>query len=190
MNETNFKVGYCRVSTQSQSLDLQIKALKDAGCQKIFSEKMTGRTADRPELIKALHFCREGDIFTVWKLDRLGRSMKDLITLITDMEKKGIQFQSLTENLDTTTSAGRLLFGIMSSLSQFHVDLIRERTLAGLSIAKENGNFGGRPKAISDKLMKTIEKMYKAGISVKDISKQVKVSIPTIYRYMNKQGGD
>lgn len=180
------KIGYARVSTGQQSLDLQITALKKAGCEKIFSEKITGTTTERPELIKALNFCRESDTLCVYKLDRLGRSMKHLIDLITQMENRGIQFQSLTENLDTNTNYGKMLFGIMSSLSEFHAALIRERVQAGVDEAKRKGKKLGRPIAMNEEQFDQATRMYNAGISVKIISKQLNISIPTIYRYLSK----
>lgn len=178
------KVGYCRVSTRDQNLNLQLDALKKAGCSKIFSEKISGTTRERPELIKALDFCREGDVFTVWKLDRLGRSTKDLIDLISEMEKRKIEFQSLTESLDTSTSTGKLLFNLISCLAQFQADLIKERTLAGLEAAKNRGRVGGRPRSISPELLKRIKKMHDAGMTVKELSNQLKISTATIYRYL------
>jgi DNA invertase Pin-like site-specific DNA recombinase len=182
------KIAYCRVSTHDQSLDLQIDALKAAGCTKFFTEKKSGKNMnDRPELLKALQYCRESDTLVVWKIDRLARSVKDLVDIMSQIEKKGVQFQSLTENIDTNSSTGKLLFGIMSSLSEFQISLTKERVLAGLKSARERGRVGGRPRAINDEKLDQIMRMFKAGIAVKTISQQLNISVPTIYRYMQKE---
>ena len=140
-------IGYMRVSTLDQNLDLQSDALKQVGCDKIFQDVASGAKSDRPGLEKALGYLREGDTLVVWKLDRLGRSLKHLIEVITRLheEKKG--FRSLQENLDTSTSTGKLVFHVFGALAEFERDLIRERTLAGLSAARARGRRGGRPSA-------------------------------------------
>ena len=140
-------VGYARVSTQDQTLDLQKDALKKIGCTKIFTDTASGAQAERKGLEEALEFLREGDTLVVWRLDRLGRSLKHLIETITNLNKRKIGFQSLTESIDTTTSNGRLIFNIFASLAEFERDLIRERTKAGLAAARARGRVGGRPKA-------------------------------------------
>src|SRR5829696_3337023 len=140
-------VGYARVSTFDQNLDLQKDALKRAGCEKIFTDTMSGAKAERPGLVQALTFTRTGDVLVVWKLDRLGRSLKNLIDVVTKLETLGIGFRSITESIDTTTSGGKLIFHIFGALAEFERDLIRERTQAGLTAARARGRKGGRPRA-------------------------------------------
>lgn len=182
-------VAYCRVSGQEQSLDLQEDSLKELGCKKFFREKASGANTERPELKNAIEFCREGDTLCVWRLDRVGRSTKHLIEVITLLNERGIQFKSVNENIDTSTSTGKLIFHLFASLAEFERDLIRERTIAGLKSAKERGRLGGRPKLIDNNLLDQIQRMYSSGIRVKSISNQLKISVPTIYRYLNKEKG-
>lgn len=140
-------VGYARVSTQEQNLELQINALKEVGCKKIFMEKASGAQRDRPELKAALEYMRanEDDTLVVWKLDRLARSLRKLIDTVEELEKQGIGFKSLTEAIDTTNSVGRLVFRIFGALAEFERGVIKERTMAGLKAAKDMGRTGGRP---------------------------------------------
>ena len=137
-------IGYSRVSTQDQNLDLQNDALKNAGCEKIFEDKISGARIERKGLTEALEFVRSGDVLVVWKLDRLGRGLRDLIDKIQDLEKRGVGFRSLTENIDTTTAGGKLIFHIFGSLAEFERALIKERTKAGLASARARGITGGR----------------------------------------------
>src|SRR3712207_2162831 len=145
-------VGYARVSTTDQTLSLQQDALMRAGCERIFSDTMSGAKAERPGLVQALRFMRSGDVLVVWKLDRLGRSLKNLIDVVTELETLGIGFRSITESIDTTTSGGKLIFHIFGALAEFERELIRERTSAGLAAARARGRKGGRPRvaALSD----------------------------------------
>src|SRR5437868_5865681 len=140
-------IGYARVSTQDQTLNLQRDALEKIGCSKIFTDTISGSTTERKGLDQALAYVREGDTLVVWRLDRLGRTLKHLIETITDLSKRHIGFKSLTENIDTTTSGGKLIFHIFGALAEFERDLIRERTQAGLLAARARGRLGGRPKA-------------------------------------------
>src|SRR5438477_7242237 len=140
-------IGYARVSTQDQTINLQKDALEKIGCSKIFTDTISGATTERKGLDEALEFLREGDTLVVWKLDRLGRTLKHLIETVTDLSQRNISFKSLTESIDTTTSNGRLIFNIFASLAEFERDLIRERTKAGLQAARARGRVGGRPKA-------------------------------------------
>jgi DNA invertase Pin-like site-specific DNA recombinase len=140
-------IGYARVSTQDQHLHLQLDALKSAGCLKIFTDTISGTKHERKGLEEALHFLREGDSLVVWRLDRLGRSLKDLIERLTDLHTRNIGFQSVTERIDTTTSGGKLIFHIFGALAEFERDIIRERTNAGLTAARARGKKGGRPKS-------------------------------------------
>jgi DNA invertase Pin-like site-specific DNA recombinase len=139
-------VGYARVSTSDQTFDLQKDALTRAGCERIFTDTMSGARAERPGLVQAFTFTRAGDILVVWKLDRLGRSLRNLIDVVTELETLGIGFRSVTESIDTTTSGGKLIFHIFGALAEFERDLIRERTQAGLAAARARGRKGGRPR--------------------------------------------
>ena len=139
-------VGYARVSTQDQNPDLQLDALKAAGCEKVFTEKASGGQRDRPELAAALSYMRPGDSLVVWKLDRLARSMPQLIDTVSTLEDQGIGFRSLTEAIDTTTAGGKLVFHIFGALAEFERSVIRERTRAGLKAARDRGRKGGRPQ--------------------------------------------
>src|SRR5437868_15191816 len=140
-------IGYARVSTTDQTLDLQKDALEKIGCSKIFTDTASGAKAERKGLEEALDYVREGDTLVVWRLDRLGRSLKHLIETITTLNNRNIGFKSITENIDTTTSGGKLIFHIFGALAEFERDIIRERTKAGLAAARARGRTGGRPKA-------------------------------------------
>src|ERR687890_252727 len=144
-------IGYARVSTEDQNLDLQRDALETAGCEQIYTDRVSGTKARRPGLEQALSHLRAGDTLVVWRLDRLGRSLRHLIDTVTELQEKGIGFKSLTESIDTTTSGGRLVFHIFASLAEFEREIIRERTQAGLQAARARGKTGGRPKALTDK---------------------------------------
>lgn len=182
-------VGYARVSTQDQNLDLQITALKEAGCQKIFTEKASVAQRDRPELMAAMSYVRSGeDVLVVWKLDRLARSLKQLIETVEKLEAQHIGMLSLTESINTTTSGGRLIFHIFASLAKFERSIIRERTTAGLRAAKQNGRIGGRPSALKEKDLAVARTLLQdASITVEDIAKRMQVAPSTLYRYF--QGG-
>ena len=180
-------IGYARVSTQEQNLELQINALQAAGCKKIFTEKASGAQRDRPELKAALEYMRanEDDTLVVWKLDRLARSLRQLIDTIEELEKKGIGFKSLTENIDTTTSGGRLVFHIFGALAEFERILIKERTMAGLKAAKAMGKKGGRPQALQAEDLRDAKALLKnKKITVKEVAKRLKVDPSTLYRYL------
>src|SRR3954463_15380130 len=153
-------VGYARVSTTDQTLDLQQDALTKEGCTKIFTDTASGAQAERKGLQEAISYVRAGDTLVVWKLDRLGRSLKDLITRITELNDRKIGFRSLTENIDTTTSGGKLIFHIFGALAEFERDIIKERTNAGLAAARIRGKLGGRPKALSPEKIKLARKLY------------------------------
>lgn len=180
-------IGYARVSTQEQNLELQINALQAAGCKKIFTEKASGAQRDRPELKAALEYMRtnEDDTLVVWKLDRLARSLRQLIDTIEELEKKGIGFKSLTENIDTTTSGGRLVFHIFGALAEFERILIKERTMAGLKAAKAMGKKGGRPQALEAEDLRDAKALLRnKKITVKEVAKRLKVDPSTLYRYL------
>lgn len=142
-------IGYARVSTQDQDPSLQLDALRAAGCEEIFEERLSGRNREREQLEQCLRTLRKGDILTVWRLDRLGRSLKDLVEIITTLDERGVGFQSLTENIDTTSAGGRLVFHIFGALAEFEHTLIRERTMAGLAAARARGRKGGRKPSLS-----------------------------------------
>ncbi len=178
-------VGYARVSTQDQNPRLQLDALKDAGCEKIFVEKASGAQRDRPELSAAIDYARTGDTLVVWKLDRLARSLKQLIETVEDLEKREIGFRSLTEAIDTTTSGGRLVFHIFASLAEFERSIIRERTRAGLEAARSRGRTGGRPPALTEKDLTAAKAMLKDDtMTVEEIAKQLGVAPSTLYRHL------
>lgn len=178
-------VGYARVSTQDQNADLQEDALSKAGCEKVFTDKASGAQADRPQLEAALSYLREGDVLVVWRLDRLGRSLKHLITVVSDLEDRGVGFRSLSESIDTTTSAGKLIFHVFAALAEFERDLIRERTKSGLEAARARGRKGGRKPSLSPKKIEVARRMYKDGDStVAEIAKVLGVSRATIYRHL------
>ena len=181
------KIGYARVSTNDQNTNLQIDALKKSGCEKIFEEKASGAQRERPELKAALEYVRKGDTIVVWKLDRLARSLKQLIETVEDLERREIGFQSLTEAIDTSTSGGRLIFHIFASLAEFERNIIRERTKAGLESAKARGRTGGRPPKLSDKDIEVAKTLLKnPDITVAEVANKLGVSFPTLYRYIPK----
>lgn len=186
------KIGYARTSTQDQNLDLQTDALKKAGCKKIFNEKISGSSRNRPELDKLLEQLRSGDVVHIWKLDRLGRSLKDLISIVTEIENKGAFLVSLQDKIDTTTPGGRLIFHIFASLAEFERDVIRERTNAGLAAARARGRKGGRPKGLSKKAQdKAIiaETLYKKGeMTTFEICDHLSISRRTLYNYLHHRG--
>jgi DNA invertase Pin-like site-specific DNA recombinase len=178
-------VGYARVSTMDQNPALQIDALKGAGCEKLFVEKASGASRDRPELKGALDYVREGDTLVVWKLDRLARSLKQLIETVAMLEARGIGLRSLTESIDTTTAGGRLIFHIFGALAEFERTVIRERTKAGLSAARARGRVGGRPPKLSVDHLKAAKALLgDPTITVADVAKRLGVSPATLYRHL------
>ena len=181
-------VGNARVSTQDQTLALQKDALAKVGCERIFTDTLSGTKAERPGLTEATEYVRSGDTLVVWKLDRLGRSLRHLIETIRQLHERGVGFKSLTEQIDTTTSGGKLVFHVFGALAEFERDLIRERTQAGLIAARARGRHGGRPKsaAVADpKKVAMAQALYndKAN-SIADICKTLRVSRATLYRYI------
>ena len=156
------QIGYARVSTDDQNLDLQNDALKQAGCDKIIEEKASGAKTDRAGLDEALSFLRKGDTLVVWKLDRLGRSLQHLIQVVNQLREKGIYFRSIQESLDTSSSGGKLIFHIFGALAEFERDVIRDRTMAGLAAARARGRVGGRPKIMTDKKVRLAKTLLAA----------------------------
>ena len=177
-------VGYARVSTQDQNADLQRDALKAAGCEKIFTDKLSGARADRPGLAKAMEMTREGDVLAVWRLDRLGRSLVHLIETVQALESRGVGFRSLTESIDTTTSGGKLIFHVFGALAEFERSLIKERTIAGLAAARQRGRVGGRPRAMTEDKVAAARKLLASGSSPSEVASVVGVSVPTLYRWL------
>jgi len=186
------KFGYARISTKEQNLDLQLDALKKAGCKEIFHEVVSGAKTERAELDRLLGLMREGDVLVIWKLDRLGRSLKHLVSLVHELTEKRIGLQSLNDPIDTTTSQGKLIFNIFASLAEFERDLIKERTQAGLKAARARGRTGGRPKGLSEKAQRkavAAEALYKEGqLSVVEICQNLSMSKATLYKYLRHQG--
>lgn len=186
------KIGYARVSTKEQSLDLQKDALAKNGCKKIYSEHISGAKADRPQLQEMIQQLREGDIIVVWKLDRLGRSLRDLVNLISKFQDMGVGFQSLQDNIDTTTPTGKLTFHLFAALAEFERDIISTRTKAGLEAARARGRKGGRPKGLSKKAedkARLAESLYtEKKRSISEICDHLHISKPTLYRYLRSRG--
>jgi DNA invertase Pin-like site-specific DNA recombinase len=178
-------IGYARVSTADQTLDLQKDALEKAGCTKIFTDTASGAKAERTGLDEALNYVRSGDTLVVWRLDRLGRSLTHLIETITRLNKRGIGFKSITESIDTTTSGGKLVFHIFGALAEFERDIIRERTQAGLHAARARGRLGGRPKSLTPKKAQMAQALYKdKNNTVNEICRTLNISRATLYRYV------
>lgn len=184
-------VGYARVSTQDQFLELQLDALRVAGCEQIFSEKITGKSRERPELTTCLKMLRKEDVLVVWKLDRLARSLKDLVELINELESRQIGFRSLTEAIDTTTAGGRLVFHIFGALAEFEHNLIRERTIAGLAAARARGRKGGRKPSMSSADTRKAAAMLKDDkITKKEVAEHFGVSRLTLNKSLAREGFD
>ena len=177
-------IGYARVSTQDQNLDFQIEELTRAGCGKIFNDKISGSRADRPGLAKTLEVLRDGDTLVVWKLDRLGRSVKNLIDLVGELQKLGVQFKSLTDSIDTGTPSGRFFFHVMASLAEMERELTVERTRAGLEVARQLGRKGGRTRLMTDSKIESAKKLLANGVPPRDVAKNLSVSVPTLYRWI------
>ena len=177
-------IGYARVSTQDQVLDLQTEALQKAGCEKLFEDKISGRLADRPGLTKALEMLRDGDTLVVWKLDRLGRSVKNLVDLFNELHARGVQFKSLTDSIDTATASGRFFFHVMASLAEMERELTVERTRAGLEVARQLGRKGGRKRQMTESKIASAKKLLANGVPPRDVAKNLGVSVPTLYRWI------
>jgi len=173
-------IGYARVSTQDQKLELQIEALTTAGCKKVFEDTISGSRAERPGLTKAQETLREGDTLVVWKLDRLGRSVKNLVDLVGELHKQGIQFRSLTDAIDTGTASGRFFFHVMASLAEMERELTIERTCAGLEV----GRTGGRKRQMTEGIIRSAKKLLASGVPPREVASNLGVSVPTLYRWI------
>ncbi|HDC4085975.1 TPA: recombinase family protein, partial [Staphylococcus aureus] len=182
------KIGYARVSTGLQNLNLQEDRLNAYGCEKIFSDHISGSKSKRPGLDKAIEFARSGDTIVVWRLDRLGRNMEDLITLVNELNERGVSFHSLEENItmDKSSSTGQLLFHLFAAFAEFERNLILERSSAGRIAARARGRYGGRPEKLNQKDLNLLKTLYDNGTPIKTIAEQWQVSRTTIYRYLNK----
>jgi len=182
------KIGYARVSTKDQNLNLQKDALKKAGCKKNYSEQVSGAKIERKQLDEMIKQVRKGDIIVVWKLDRLGRSLRDLVNLISKFQEMEVGFKSLQDSIDTTTPTGKLTFHLFAALAEFERDIISERTKAGLKSARARGRLGGRPKGLSKQAQnkaRLAESLYKEKeLSIKEICNYLSISKPTLYRYL------
>ena len=182
-------IGYARVSTGEQHLDLQLDSLKEAGCSKIFEDQISGTKETRPNLGSCLEYLRAGDTLVVWRLDRLGRNLKDLIEKVEVLKSKKVEIRSLKENIDTTTPTGKLTFHLFAALAEFERDVIRERTLAGLRSARARGRKGGRPRALTDEQLRMAADLMKnPATPISDVCNTLSVSRATLYRYITPTG--
>jgi DNA invertase Pin-like site-specific DNA recombinase len=180
-------IGYARVSTQDQKLDLQIDALKKAGCEKIFTDVASGSKNERVGLMQCMEYLRPGDCLVVWKIDRLGRSLTHLVRMIEELGERGVGFTSLNDpGFDTQAATGKLLFSIMAALATFERDLISERTKAGLVAARARGRVGGRPKAMTAEKIKKAEALMDQGLKVGEVAKVIGVGKSTLQAAMSK----
>ena len=177
-------IGYARVSTDEQNLSLQRDELEKAGCQQIYTDTVSGTKALRPDLEQAFSHLRAGDTFVVWRLDRLGRSLRHLIDTVTELQEKDIGFKSLTENIDSTTSGGKLVFHIFGALAEFEREIIRERTLAGLQAARARGRHGGPKRKFTDDKVQMAQTLYSTQMPVNEICQALGISRATFYRYV------
>ena len=180
-------IGYMRVSTGDQNPDLQRDALKSAGCERTYQDVISGNIETRTGLSQALAALNRGDTFIVWRLDRLGRSLAHLVATVTELEKRGVGFRSITEGFDTTTNGGKLVFHIFGALAEFERGVIRERTQAGLVAARARGRVGGRPKKLDDRKLKMARTLLDGGSSIPEVCEALSVSQATLYRYLAKQ---
>ena len=177
-------IGYARVSTPDQNLELQRQALVNAGCKKVFTDKLSGAQSDRPGLSKAMEMVRDGDTLVVCKLDRLGRSVKNLVDLVAELAQQGVHFKSLADSIDTTTASGRFFFHFMASLAEMERELTVERTRAGLEAARQLGRKGGRKRQMTDSKIASAKKLLASGVPPKDVAENLGVSVPTLYRWL------
>lgn len=181
------KVGYARVSTDDQNLDLQVDALVAAGCKRIFQEKASGTAASRPEFDRMREFIHEGDTLVVWKLDRVGRSTKQLVDFLDDLRREGIEFVSLKDGFDTQTPVGKMMYTVIAAMAEFEHDLIVERTNAGLAAARARGRMGGRPK-VDQKAIEIALRMYDSkDYSIQEIIRSTGISKATLYKYLKER---
>lgn len=182
------KIGYARISTYDQNLDLQKDALEKAGCERVITDTASGKNTDRPGLTSLKEILRKGDTLVVWRLDRLGRSLKDLIEWVNKLEEQGVAFQSLEEAINTSTSSGKLIFHLFGALAEFERNLIRERTQAGLAAARARGRLGGRPKSLGQEKRKlAVELYHDQKLPIMEICEMMGISKPTLYSYVREE---
>jgi DNA invertase Pin-like site-specific DNA recombinase len=177
-------VGYARVSRIDQNLEQQVSALESAGCERIFTDKLSGVKAERAGLADALSYLRDGDTLVIWKLDRLGRSVRQLLSLADELNKKGVNLKSLTDVIDTATPSGRFFFNVMAALAEMERDLIIERTRAALDVARQQGRFGGRPRLFTESKKQKARLLLDSGVSAKEVAADFGVSVKTLYRHL------
>ncbi len=178
------RIGYARVSTPDQRLDVQHEALRGSGCEKVFDDTASGRARDRPGLQRALDQLRAGDTLVVWKLDRLGRTVKQLVDLVSRLEAEEVNFMSLTDSIDTSTPAGRFFFHVMASLAEMERELTAERTRAGLETARRHGRVGGRRRIMTDSKVKAAKQLLSRRHPPREVASNLGVSIATLYRWV------
>jgi len=187
LSMTEKLLGYARVSTDLQNPDLQTDALTQAGCDRIWVDKVSGTILARPQLNDMLDYARTGDTIVVWRLDRLGRSVKDLVDLMGVFQERGLGFRSLTEGMDTTSPGGMLIYHVFAAVAQFEADLIRSRTMAGLNAARARGRVGGRPKNLTQEQTSLIDQWIEEGRTITSIAKTVGTTRTTVYRYLSSR---
>ena len=177
-------IGYARISTDDQSLDLQLDALNQAGCERVFTDKASGAKKNRLGLTEALSHLREGDVLAIWKLDRLGRTVKGLVDFVGELAEREVQFRSLTDGIDTTTPTGRFFFHVMASLAQMERELIAERTKAGLDAARKRGRLVGRKRSMTPSKIESAKQLLSTGMLPREVAQNLGVSVPTLYRWL------
>lgn len=182
------QIGYARISTRDQNLSAQLDALTQAGCDRVYEEMASGALSDRPILAEVMRSLRDGDTLVVYKLDRIARSLPHLLETMDALNQNGVGFRSLTEDINTTTPGGRLVFHVMAAISEFERDLIRERTAAGLKAAKARGRTGGRPRKMTAEKIKAAQKLLSSGTPVRDVAEMFNISVPTLYRWCPGSG--
>jgi len=183
------KIGYARVSTDAQETHLQMDALRRVKCERTYEEKASGAKADRPELMRLLDNARKGDVVVVWKLDRLARSLRQLIDTAVLLNERGVELHSLTENINTTTPSGKLTFHIFAALAEFERDILRQRVNAGLTAARRRGRVGGRPKALDEGALKKARALLRSGdYSKVQVAAELQVSRHTLWRALSQEG--
>ncbi len=180
-------IGYARVSTHDQNLDLQQDSLYAAGCEKIFVDELSGANSARPGLHQAMDSLRAEDVLVVWRLDRRGRSLRNLLELVEELKERKVGFRSIQESMDTSTSGGNLIFQVFGALAEFERNIIRDRTNAGLAAARARGRTGGRPKKLDEQQRELVIRLYKERIPVPEILKTVKISKGTLYKYVREE---
>ncbi|QKJ87405.1 recombinase family protein [Paramixta manurensis] len=178
------QIGYIRVSTNEQNTDLQRIALECSGCEQIYEDKISGKSTNRPGLNKMLRALKEGDTLVVWKLDRLGRSMRHLVALTGELHERGVNFRSLTDSIDTATPMGRFFFHIMGALAEMERELIVERTRAGLAAAREKGRIGGRQRIMTTEVVEKARRMFANGATLQQVALVLEVAVKTVYKYI------